>query len=196
MMSYTDRDLESQPMIGATPLSPYSTRSLSALDQYQLLVGNVDKAVDANDDSLYHTVMVKERQAKVWYFVTAVLMYFAISAQIILCLGIAVGAQLYLSKNEISGLAAINTGVAATIGVLKALGLPDKKGVERQKLQSLAARIRLTTRKLRAGITVDAVDEAEKVQETYDQTEEEAHFKTADFQAAGTAATGAFKKRG
>jgi hypothetical protein len=194
-MSYTDRDLESQPMIGATPLSPYSTKSLSALEQYQMLVGNVEKAIDTNDDSLYHTVMIKERQAKIWYYVTAVLIYFAIAAQIILCLGISVGAQLYLSKNEISGLAAINTGVAATIGVLKALGLPDKKGVERQKLQSLAARIRLTTRKLRAGINVDAVDEAEKDQGVYDQAEEEAHFKAADFQAAGTAATGAFKKK-
>lgn len=195
-MSYTDRDLESQPMIAVAPFSPpYSAKSLSALDQYQLLVGSTDKTIDANDDSLYHTIMIKERQSKIWYYVTAILMYVAISAQIILCLGISVGAQLYLSKNEITGLAAINTGVAATIGILKALGLPDKKGVERRKLQSLAARIRLTTRKLRAGLTVDVVGEAEKDQESYDQTEEEAHFKAADFQAAGTAATGAFKKR-
>ena len=106
------------------------------------------------------------------------LIYTCIAAQIILCLGIAIGAR-HFRKETISILAAINTGVAASIGVLKALGLPDKKAVERRKLQQLADRIRTTTRKLRAGFDVDALAEADVARQTYEQTEEEAHLATA-----------------
>jgi hypothetical protein len=92
-------------------------------------------------------------------------------------------------------LAAVNTGVAATIGVLKALGLPDKKAVERRKLQQLADRIRTTTRKLRAGLGVDVVSKADEVRKTYEQTEDEAQSQAADISPAATSGLKTFKKR-
>lgn len=196
-MSYQDSpDLEKQPMMTAIPVSPNSPRSISALESYQILVGDIDKPIDMNDDSLYHAIITEERRSKHWYIVTAILIYTAIAAQVILCLGIVVGAQRNLGNDEISILAAVNTAVAATIGVLKALGLPDKKSIERRKLQHLAERIRLTTRKLKAGLIVDASEEADAVRKTYEQTEEEAQFETADFSNAAGAGLKAFKRRG
>ena len=185
-------------MINFVPVSPstVSTQgSLSPLESYKLLVGDIDKPIDADDDSLYHTIMVRERKSKHWYIISAIAIYTSIATQIILCLGIAVGVQRNLTNNQISLLAGVNTGVAATIGVLKALGLPDKKGVERRKLQQLAGRIRTTTRKLRAGLPVDAVSEAEEVNKTYEQTEDDAQFQAADISAAATTGLQTFKKR-
>ena len=75
----------------------------------------------------------------------------------------------------------MNTSVAATIGVLKALGLPDKQALERRKLQYLADRIRLTIRKLKAGIEVDVVAEADDVRKVYRQTEGDALLEAGDF---------------
>lgn len=138
---------------------------------------------------------MEERKSKHWYYVTAIAIYTSIAAQIILCLGIVVGAQRNLTNNQISELAAVNTGVAATIGVLKALGLPDKKAVERRKLQQLANRIRTTTRKLRAGLGVDVVSEADEVRKTYEQTEDDAQFQAADISSAATTGLKTFKKR-
>lgn len=112
------------------------------------------------------------------------------------CLGIVIGAQRGWKKDDISTLAAVNTGVAATIGVVKALSLPDKKGIECRKLRILVDRIRVTTRKLRAGIDVDAALEADEVRKEYQQTEEEAQFEASDLVPAATTGLKAVKKRG
>ena len=69
-MSSPDLDLEKQPMVSVTPLSPDSSKRLSALDTYQLLVGNIDKPVDVNDDSLYHAVVAEERKSKYLYILS------------------------------------------------------------------------------------------------------------------------------
>jgi hypothetical protein len=189
-------DIEKQAAITTTPMSPNSTKSLSAIESYQLFVGDIDKPITATDDSIYHDIIVQEQSVKNWYYVTAFLMYTAIAMQVILCLGIVVGAQRGLSANQISILAAVNTGVAATIGVLKALGLPDRQELERRRLQDLADRIRVTTRKLKAGIEVDVAYEADEARKAYRQTEDEARLEAADFSAAASTGLKAFKKRG
>ena len=91
-----------------------------------------------------------------------------------------------LSKDQISILAGVNTGVAATIGVLKGLGLPDKKNAERNALQKIIDKIRTTTRKLKAGLEVDAEKEAEAVRNLYDQSEEAAALKAAEISTAAS----------
>ena len=75
---------------------------------------------------------------------------------------------------QISVLAAVNTGVAATIAVLKGLGLPEKKAVERHRLLKVMERIRFTTRKLRAGLAVDVEKEAAEVVKMHEDAEDEA----------------------
>jgi hypothetical protein len=59
----------------------------------------MDKPIDANDDSLYNAILVEERKSKYWYCVTAIAIYTSIAAQIIVCLGIVVGAQRNLTNN-------------------------------------------------------------------------------------------------
>ena len=196
-MSFQDMDLEKEPMITTASFSGNSGKrgSMSALSTYQILVGDIDAPVSAGDDSLYHDIVLEERRAKYWHFVTAVLMYSAIAAQVILCLGIVIGSQIGIGKDRISILAAVNTGVAATIGVLKALGLPDKKAVERNQLQKEAQRIRTTTRKLRAGLEVDVEAEAEEVRKMYEQTEDEARLEAAGISAATSAGLQGFRKK-
>lgn len=102
-----------------------------------------------------------------------------LAAQIILCLGITIGAQLHYTRDTISILAGINTGVAATIGVLKGLGLPEKKAVERNALRKTAERIRQTTRKLQSGFAVDVVMEADEVMKMEENAVESAHVNLA-----------------
>lgn len=102
-----------------------------------------------------------------------------IAAQIILCLGITIGAQMQLSNDQISILAGVNTGVAATIGVLKGLGLPEKKAVERNALRKAAEKIRATTRKLMSGVPVDPVKAADEVMQMEAEAVENAHVNLA-----------------
>lgn len=175
-MSFRDVDLEKQPFVKATELSPTVTSSpKSALFVYQTLVGDVTATSDPSDDSLYHEVTARERKVKIWFMLSGLAFGFCILAQIILCLGIAIGAQIGLDNDQISILAAVNTGVAATIAVLKGLGLPDKLAVERRKLQKIAERIRFTTRMLKAGLTVDAEKEAKDLEKMQEECEDEAH---------------------
>lgn len=89
-------------------------------------------------------------------------------------------------KDLISVLAAINTSIAAAIAALKALGLPEKKAIEHHKLSKMAESIRYTTRKLKAGLSVDAVAEADAMQKGQDDVEDEAQIVI----AAGTFANG------
>lgn len=158
----------------ASPLSPNLSRPLSGLESYQLVVGDIEKPRDLHDLSLYHAIIAEQQKVHSWYIFSAVLIYTAIFAQVVLCLGIVVGTQRQWTLDTICYLAAINTAVAATIGVLKALGLPDKKAVEHKKLQRLAERIRLTTRKLRAGIIADANGDADAVRKDYELAQDEA----------------------
>ncbi|KAK3059992.1 hypothetical protein LTR53_020252, partial [Teratosphaeriaceae sp. CCFEE 6253] len=94
---------------------------------YQTLIGDVHSTHSADDDSLYADVVNRERKAKVYTVISGFAIGILIAAQIVLCLGIAIGAQLTLTMNEITILAGVNTGVAAGIAVLKGLGLPEKK---------------------------------------------------------------------
>ena len=102
-----------------------------------------------------------------------------IAAQIILCLGISIGAQMHLTRDTISILAAVNTGVAAVIGVLKGLGLPEKKAVERNALRKAADKVRTTTRKLMSGVHLDAVKAADEVMRMEEEAVEKAHVNLA-----------------
>ena len=141
-----------------------------------MLVGDVKKPMTASSDNLYHKIITEERKAKNVYFITAVITYTAIAAQVILCLCNVIGAQAELSRNRSSNLAAVNNGVAGTIGVFKGLGLPDKKAVERGKLQKVAEKARTMTRKLRGGLEVAPAQEVEGVREMYEQAEGEASW--------------------
>ena len=76
--------------------------------------------------------------------------------------------------NTITILAGVNTGVAASIAVLKGLGLPEKKIVERHKLNKILEKIRYTTRRIQAGLEVDAAQEADDVFKAHDEVEDEA----------------------
>ena len=177
-MAYQQIDLEKQPLVTATPTTPTtpSTSKTStndnALATYQILVGDVNST--KNDDSLYHDLLTQETEAKRYSFLSGLLFFACIAAQILLCLSIAVGAQLGLNNMQISVLAAVNTGVAATIAVLKGLGLPEKKAVERHRLLKVMERIRFTTRKLRAGLVVDAEKEAAEVVKMHEDAEDQA----------------------
>lgn len=174
--------------------TPGATKRYSQLEQYQILVGNVDappSPVEANQD-LYHELVARERKATRLFWFTGILFFTAVAAQIALCLGIAVGAQMGFSNDSISVLAAINTFIAATIAMLKGLGLPEKKGVERTKLQRLIARIRTTTKKYRIGIEVDANTEANDLRTIYEEAQDAAEVTISNASAgvqAGAAAT-------
>lgn len=89
------------------------------------------------------------------------------------------------SKNLISVLAAINTLVAAGIAALKGLGLPEKRAMERHQLCKIIDRIEYTTRRLQAGLDVDAEKEAEAARTLDEETEDQAEL----FQNVGDAST-------
>ena len=176
-MSYQQIDREKDATTATmTPIFSTPSQTRSVLQKYQLLVGDINAPADPNNDSLYAEIHHEERKATTWFFISGSTFFFCIFAQIILCLGIAVGAQFGLSRNQISELAAVNTAVAAVIAVLKGLSLPDKLGVERRKLQKIQDRIRRTTRKLRAGLNVDVDVEAEVVTRMYEEAEDESHI--------------------
>lgn len=187
-MPYQDIDLEKQALVTETELSPTSPTDTkrSSLYIYQTLVGDITAKPGQDDDSIYHDVVRRERKAKRWFFVSGAAFAFFILAQIVLCMGIAIGAQLSLSANQITVLATVNTGVAAAIAVLKSLGLPEKMAVERRKLEKVAERIRYTTRRLKAGLTIDAAQEADEIKKMQDEAEDEAQIlqKAGDASAA------------
>ena len=91
-------------------------------------------------------------------------------------------------------MAAINTLVAATIGVLKGLGLPDKKDIERTKLQRLIERIKMTTKKYRIGIDVDANTEAADLRKILEETEDSAEISGSSIGTALQGGMGAAKQ--
>ncbi|KAK3678921.1 hypothetical protein LTR78_001374 [Recurvomyces mirabilis] len=176
-MASHDIDLEKQPLSTTTETSPTPTTSHAMKDplqMYQVLVGDIHNPISAQDDSLYHDIIVAERKAKLMTWLTGFMFALLVAMQIVLCLGIAIGAQTGLTLMTISILAGVNTGVAAGIAVLKGLGLPEKKIVERHKLQKLAEKIRFTTRRLQAGLNVDAAKEAEDAIRAHDEVEDEA----------------------
>ncbi|TKA72378.1 hypothetical protein B0A55_06547 [Friedmanniomyces simplex] len=174
-MAMQNIDLEKQPMVEAREISPSTkTSRKDSLYVYQTLIGDVHSPPGSSDDSLYHGVLKRERKAQLWTLLSGIAISFLIAAQIILCLGITIGAQVGLTKLQISILAGVNTGVAASIAVLKGLGLPEKKIVERHKLQKLAEKIRYTTRRIQAGLDVDAAKEAEDAFRAHDEVEDEA----------------------
>jgi len=198
-MAYHTVDLEKQQQLITTaetsPASPSSSPK-SPLAIYQTLVGDVSAKSSQDDDSLYHDVVVRERRAKRYYILSGLAFALCVLAQIVLCLGIAIGAQVGLSKNAISILAGVNTGVAAGIAVMKGLGLPEKMAIERRKLQKVAEKIRFTTRRLKAGLAVDAAQEADAVMKMEEEAEDEAQVlqQVGDAAAAMPAKGGAEQK--
>lgn len=176
-MAHHDIDLEKQPLATTTETSPTPTTSHAnqdPLQMYQILVGDIHAPPNAQDDSLYHDIRAAERKATLYTYLTGFMFAVLVATQIVLCLGIAIGAQTGLTTMTISILAGVNTGVAAGIAVLKGLGLPEKKIVERHKLSKLAEKIRFTTRRLQAGLNIDAAKEAEDVIKAHDEVEDEA----------------------
>jgi hypothetical protein len=157
---------EKDPFITMAAASPDSSKRLSSLETYQVLVGDISapESSDINIGSPYQEIITKERRAKYLLFSSGAVFFLMIAAQIALCLGIAIGAQTGLTTDQISILAGVNTAVAATIGVLKGLGLPERAALKRRRLMKAAERIRITTRKLRAGLTIDVVEEADEIQ--------------------------------
>uniref|UniRef100_A0A8H7N1X0 SMODS and SLOG-associating 2TM effector domain-containing protein n=1 Tax=Bionectria ochroleuca TaxID=29856 RepID=A0A8H7N1X0_BIOOC len=105
-------------------------------------------------------------------------------AQIGLYLSIAIGAQLGLTNKQISILAGVNTGVAAIISILKGLGLLEKAILERQRLRKVAERIHLTIRKLKVGIDVNTVKEADEVQILEDTARDNTQINFAGLETA------------
>ena len=193
-MASQEIDLEkNQITVDTTIVSP-SKSPLSPLQTYQLIVGDINAPEDPNDENIYQSVLHQGRKAKFWFFFSGAVFYLMIALQIFFCLSIAVGAQLNLTRDTISILAAVNTGVAAVIGVLKGLGLPEKKGLERYQLQKIAQKIRLTTKKLKAGFEVDVTTEIEDVRNTYEKAEDEAMISTKDIGAAAVEGAKAAKK--
>ncbi|KAH8892946.1 hypothetical protein GQ53DRAFT_822448 [Thozetella sp. PMI_491] len=179
-------DLEHTPTLTTTISSPSSEKRLSQLQTYQLLVGDISatESQSPNDESIYHAVVTEERKASVLSRSTGALFFLMVMAQIALCLGIAIGAQLGLNNNQVTILAGVNTGAAATIGILKGLGLPEKAALERQRLRKIAERIRLTTRKLKAGIDIDALKEADEVQRLEDEARDDAQINLTNIETA------------
>lgn len=174
-MSSLTSYLEKGSLTTATELPPLRTPAKrDNLYVYQTLVGDVDSPHNLHDDSLYSDIILRERKAKYYVLFSTLAFFILIAAQIVLCLGIAIGAQTGLTDRTISIMAGVNTGVAASIAVLKGLGLPEKKIVEKHKLQKLAERIRYTTRRIKAGLEVDAAKEADEVLKGHDEVEDEA----------------------
>ncbi|KAK5710134.1 hypothetical protein LTR17_019137 [Elasticomyces elasticus] len=176
-MAMQDADLEKQPFIEAKEITPSTTNNFTKRDSlyvYKTLVGDVHAPNGTRDDSVYSDILKRERRARLYAIVSGFAFGILVAAQIILCLGIAIGAQLSLTMNEITILAGVNTGVAASIAVLKGLGMPEKKIVERHKLRKLAEKIRFTTRRLQAGLEVDVAKEAEEAFRAHDEVEDEA----------------------
>ncbi|KAK5120672.1 hypothetical protein LTR85_006030 [Meristemomyces frigidus] len=178
-MPFQDIDIEKQQLVTETEVSPTSPSGPNRRDSlyvYQTLVGDVSANHGPDDGSLYHEIVSRQRKATFLFFLSGFAFAFFIMAQIVLCLGIAVGAQLSLTMNQITILATVNTGVAAAIAVLKGLGLPEKMAIERRKLEKIAERIRFTTRRLKAGLTIDAAQEADEVKKMQDEAEDEAQI--------------------
>ena len=187
-MSYGIEKVKPQVEVSTTPISsrPNPHTTLPPLQMYQMLVGDVDKPSGPNDDSLYCEIQTNERKAFHIWVITSLCFGILILVQVVLCLGIAIGAtasdsNLQISRITISVLAGTNTGVATLIGILKALGLPDKKGLERRKWQKLAEQIRHTTRRLKIGLHVDVEKAAGDVMKAYDtDADEEATLGAAE----------------
>ncbi|EMC92527.1 hypothetical protein BAUCODRAFT_294510 [Baudoinia panamericana UAMH 10762] len=180
-MAMKEIDLEKQPFITTTevtnPTSPVdSKKSAAALFVYQTLVGDVTAKPSRTDPSLFHEISSRQRKAQFTYILAAFGFGIAVALQIILCLGIAIGAQLGLTMNDITLLAGVNTGVAASIGIMKSLGLPEKPAIEKYKLKKVADRIRFTTRRIKAGLVVDAEKEAEAARHAEEDAEDEAQI--------------------
>lgn len=174
-------DIEKQPMATITsipsplmsPASPNLNR-LSTIEQYKTIFGDTDaKPGASNYDSFYQSIVEEERRVTRQFWAAGFLFYSCVAAQIVLCLGIAIGCQLGLSMDTVSILAGVNTGVAATIGVLKGLGLPEKKHTEQVKLRKIAERIRNTTRKIMAGFDIDVSAEFKEITDLRDKFQDE-----------------------
>jgi hypothetical protein len=175
-MAMHEMDVEKGPLATMTEMSPSTSEATkpNSLYVYQTLVGDISSPNLAKDGSLYDDIVHREHKARYWVLLTALGFGILVATQIVLCLGIAIGAQTGLGKDTISILAGVNTGVAAGIAVLKGLGLPEKKIVEKHKLEKLAEKIRFTTRRIKAGLDVDAAKEADDALKAHEEVEDEA----------------------
>lgn len=160
----------------ATPAPSISAKTASSLYVYQTLVGDTSAKKGEDDDSLYHDIIAREKKARRGYVIWSIIFGACILLQIALCLAIAAGAQLGFSMMAITVAASVNTAVAALIAVLKGLGLPEKRAIERHQLHKVAEKIRYTTRKLKAGIEIDAAKEADAVLKQHDDIEDAAEI--------------------
>lgn len=166
----------------------------SVLSQYQILFGDVDAPPSPTAACFYQEIVTEERKARHYYYISGFFFFFFVALQIILCLSIAIGAQLGLTLNQISIMAGVNTAVAATIATLKGLGLPEKKAIERNKLHEIVERIKLTTKKLKAGLDVDVKAEIDEVRQLHDTAEDNAQITFTDVGVAAKAGATALKK--
>lgn len=169
MSTSLKHDIEKGPLVQAVPIdspvtSPPPRSQLSPLATFQLLVGDVDAALNAhNEADFVHMTQRAEKRAQRYAILTSFLFGLLIATQIVLCLGITIGAQVGLDMMTISVLAGVNTVVAAGIAALKGLGLPDKKNFERQQLQATLEHVRYTTLKFKAGLRDDAEQAANEL---------------------------------
>lgn len=158
--------------VSSAPVSPNPNANLkqrerTQLQIYQDMIGDIN--APSPSPGLYHEIIAKEHQTTQRYWVSAISFCTLVASQVILCLGITVGAQMRLARSTISELAAINTAVAASIAVMKGFGMPEKKNTERARLRSLIERIKFTTGRLRAGVgDVDVEAEVEVVKKVFE----------------------------
>ena len=176
-----------------TSPSMLDDKRASVLSQYQILFGDVDAPPSPTAECFYQEMVTQERHARQQYYISGFFFFFFVALQIILCLGITIGAQMGLTMDQISIMAGVNTAVAATIATLKGLGLPEKKGIERNKLHGIVERIKLTTKKIKAGLEVDVKAEIDEVRVLHDTTEDNAQVTFADVGAAAKGAVNAVK---
>lgn len=151
-----------------------STIDTNALINYQARVGDIYAPVmregSAQGRSLYHTVLVEERSAALWYYVSAPIAYFLVAGQIILSLAIVLCCREKVDLGTITVLASASIGVAVAIGVMKGCGFPENKKMLRLTLQELAAQIRDTTGRLEEGLDVDVHKEVEVVKAKFESS--------------------------
>lgn len=176
---------EKMPLVTETPID-CPPQQLPALKVYQALVGDIDTepARGTRHPSFYHQISSLESRAKFWYWTSGLTFFFLVTAQIVFCLSISIGAQMGFSMNAISIAAGINTLVAAGVAALKGLGLPEKKAIERYQLRKIMEQVEFTTRRLQAGLIVDAEKAAEEARNLQRDVEDQAQV----FQKVGDSA--------
>jgi len=177
-MAFTKIDVEKMPLVAESVIGGPTTKAPSQLKIYQALIGDIDAPapVGKRNISFYHQVVARENKATRWYWITGLTFSTCVAAQIVFCLSISVGVQVGFSNNLISVLAAVNTLVAAAIAALKGLGLPEKKAIERHQLRKVVDQVEYTTRRLQAGLSVDAEKEAEAARRMDDEGEDHAEL--------------------